>query len=214
MPTLSSLIATMPKAELHMHLEGSLEPELMFRLAARNGVGLPYRSEAELRAAYRFRDLQSFLEIYYAGLTVLLTERDFYDMTLAYLERVSADHVVHAEVFIAPQAHTRRGVPLAAVVEGVDAALRDGGRRLGMTTGLILGLNDSGGVPAPVAPGFQCVLWIADSAGYYWFRSTPVVLNNRDCSVTYDINAFAVYVQVLAASVAVAGNFEFHFMEM
>jgi adenosine deaminase len=141
MPTLSSLIATMPKAELHMHLEGSLEPELMFRLAARNGVGLPYRSEAELRAAYRFRDLQSFLEIYYAGLTVLLTERDFYDMTLAYLERVSADHVVHAEVFIAPQAHTRRGVPLAAVVEGVDAALRDGGRRLGMTTGLILGIQ-------------------------------------------------------------------------
>jgi len=141
MPSLSPLIATMPKAELHMHLEGSLEPELMFRLAARNGVALPYRSEADLRAAYRFHDLQSFLDIYYAGLTVLLTERDFHDMTLGYLERAHADHVLHAEVFIAPQAHTRRGVPLAAVIEGVDAALREGGRRLGMTTGLILGIQ-------------------------------------------------------------------------
>ncbi len=141
MPPLPSRIATMPKAELHMHLEGSLEPELMFRLAARNGVALPYGSEAELRAAYRFRDLQSFLDVYYAGLTVLLTERDFYDMTFAYLERVQADGVVHAEVFVAPQAHTRRGVPLGAVIEGIDAALRDGRRRFGMTAGLILGIQ-------------------------------------------------------------------------
>src|SRR5438477_579321 len=94
-----------------------------------------------MRAAYRFRDLQSLLDVYYAGLTVLLTERDFHDMTLAYLERAHADAVVHAEVFVAPQAHTRRGVPLAAVIEGIDAALREGGRRLGMTTGLILGLQ-------------------------------------------------------------------------
>src|SRR5437868_9049586 len=91
---LGRFIRGLPKAELHMHLEGSLEPELMFRLAARNGVSLPYRSEAELRAAYRFRDLQSFLDVYYAGLTVLLTERDFHDMTLAYLERAHADAVV------------------------------------------------------------------------------------------------------------------------
>ena len=141
MPSLRSLITTLPKAELHMHLEGSLEPEMMFRLAARNGVALPYRSEAELRAAYRFSSLQSFLDVYYAGLSVLVTEADFYDMTWAYLERVHAETVVHAEVFVAPQAHTRRGVPLAAVIEGVDAALTEGGRRLGMTTRLILGLQ-------------------------------------------------------------------------
>jgi adenosine deaminase len=136
-----SLITTMPKAELHMHLEGSLEPELMFRLAARNGVALPHRSEAELRAAYRFSNLQSFLEIYYVGLSVLVREADFYDMTWAYLERVHADNVVHTEVSIAPQAHTRRGVPLEAVIEGVDAALTEGGRRFAMTTRLILGLQ-------------------------------------------------------------------------
>src|SRR5438876_6370685 len=141
MPSLRSLITTMPKAELHMHLEGSLEPEMMFRLAARNGVTLPYASEAELRAAYRFSGLQSFLDVYYAGLTVLLTEADFHDMTLAYLERVHADNVVHTEVFIAPQAHTRRGVRLEEMVEGVDAALMEGARRFGMTTRLILGLQ-------------------------------------------------------------------------
>jgi len=141
MPSLRSLITTMPKAELHMHLEGSLEPEMMFRLAARNGVALPYRSEAEVRAAYRFESLQSFLDVYYAGLTVLRTEADFHDMTLAYLERAHADNVVHAEVFIAPQAHTRRGVRLEEVVEGVDAALMEGARRFGMTTRLIFGLQ-------------------------------------------------------------------------
>jgi adenosine deaminase len=141
MPSLRSLITTMPKAELHIHLEGSLEPEMMFRLAARNGVALPYRSEAELRAAYRFGSLQSFLDVYYAGLSVLVTEADFYDMTWAYLERVHAETVVHTEVFVAPQAHTRRGVPLAAVIEGVDAALTEGGRRFGLTTRLILGLQ-------------------------------------------------------------------------
>src|SRR6266540_145960 len=141
MPSLRSLITTMPKAELHMHLEGSLEPEMMFRLAARNGVALPYRSEAEVRAAYRFESLQAFLDVYYAGLTVLRTEADFHDMTLAYLDRAHADNVVHAEVFIAPQAHTRRGVRLEAVVEGVDAALMEGARRFGMTTRLIFGLQ-------------------------------------------------------------------------
>src|SRR5438477_12355023 len=89
------LIQSMPKAELHMHLEGSIEPDLMFRLAARNGITLPYRSEEELRAAYRFTSLQSFLDVYYAGLTVLHTKRDFHDMTRAYLERAHAQHVVH-----------------------------------------------------------------------------------------------------------------------
>jgi adenosine deaminase len=137
----SALIQAMPKAELHMHLEGSIEPDLMFRLAARNGIELRYRSEEELKAAYRFTDLQSFLEVYYAGLTVLLKELDFYQMTRAYLERAHADNVVHAEIFVSPQAHTRRGVPLGAVIEGIDAALREAGRDFGMTSRLILGLQ-------------------------------------------------------------------------
>ncbi len=138
---LHALIAAMPKAELHMHLEGSIEPDLMFRLAARNGISLRYRSQDELRAAYRFTDLQSFLDIYYAGLTVLLAEQDFYDMTRAYMERAHADKVVHAELFISPQAHTRRGVALAAVIGGIDSALADARRDFGMTSRLIIGLQ-------------------------------------------------------------------------
>ncbi len=141
MGSLHRLIAAMPKAELHMHLEGSIEPDLMFKLAARNGIKLRYASESALQAAYNFTDLQSFLDVYYAGLTVLLTERDFYDMTAAYLARVHEDHVVHTEVFISPQAHTRRGVPFGAMLEGIDAALKDGEQRFGMTTRLIVGLQ-------------------------------------------------------------------------
>ena len=141
MSPLRSLIQSMPKAELHVHLEGSIEPDLMFRLAARNGIALRYRSEEELRAAYRFSNLQSFLDVYYAGLTVLLKERDFFDMTRAYLERAHADNVVHAEVFVSPQAHTRRGIALGAVIEGIDAALRGAERDFGMTSRLILGLQ-------------------------------------------------------------------------
>jgi adenosine deaminase len=137
----AALIQAMPKAELHMHLEGSIEPDLMFRLARRNGIALRYRSEEELKAAYRFTNLQSFLDVYYAGLTVLLTERDFYEMTRAYLERAHADNVVHAEVFVSPQAHTRRGVRLGAVIEGIDAALREAEREVGMTGRLILGIQ-------------------------------------------------------------------------
>jgi adenosine deaminase len=131
----------MPKAELHMHLEGSLEPDLMFELGARNGVQLPYGSEDELRAAYRFTNLQSFLDIYYAGLTVLRTERDFHDMTAAYLRRAHADNVLHAEVFISPQAHTRRDVPLGAVMEGILSAFQGAAREYGMSTCLILGIQ-------------------------------------------------------------------------
>jgi adenosine deaminase len=141
MSSLKQLIQRMPKAELHMHLEGSLEPDLMFRLAGRNGITLPYASEEELRGAYRFSNLQSFLDVYYAGLTVLLTERDFHDMTRAYLQRAHADNVVHAEVFISPQAHTRRGVPLAAVIEGIDSALTAAQREWGMSSRLILGIQ-------------------------------------------------------------------------
>ena len=138
---IQSLIQAMPKAELHMHLEGSIEPELMFRLAARNGITLRYRSEEELHSAYRFTNLQSFLDVYYAGLTVLLREQDFFDMTRAYLDRAHQDNVVHAEVFISPQAHTRRGVPLAAVIEGIDAALSAAKKEYGMSSCLILGIQ-------------------------------------------------------------------------
>ncbi len=141
MGPLQHLISTMPKAELHMHLEGSIEPDLMFKLAARNGIKLRYESEAALQAAYDFANLQSFLDVYYAGLTVLLQERDFYDMTAAYLVRIHAENVVHTEVFISPQAHTRRGVSFGAMLEGIDAALKDGERRFGMTTRLIVGLQ-------------------------------------------------------------------------
>jgi adenosine deaminase len=128
----------MPKAELHIHIEGSLEPELIFELAQRNGVALPYASVAALRAAYAFSDLQSFLDIYYAGASVLCTERDFFDMAWAYLERAAADNVVRAEIFFDPQTHTARGVPLAAVIRGLDHACRRAHSELGVSAQLIL----------------------------------------------------------------------------
>ena len=131
-------IATLPKVELHLHIEGTLEPELMFTLAERNGVELPYASVEEVRAAYQFHDLQSFLDIYYAGACVLLTEQDFYDLTRAYLERCRADNVRHTEIFFDPQTHTERGVPFATVIDGVRRALADGEREFGITSRLIL----------------------------------------------------------------------------
>jgi adenosine deaminase len=121
-----SIVQNMPKAELHIHIEGSLEPELIFALAERNGVALPYASVAALRAAYAFTDLQSFLDIYYAGASVLLKEQDFHDMTAAYLQRAKADHVRHAEIFFDPQTHTARGVPMAAVINGIHRACQEG----------------------------------------------------------------------------------------
>ena len=129
----AALIGDLPKAELHLHIEGSLEPELMFALAKRNRVELPYASVASLKAAYEFSDLQSFLEIYYAGASVLATERDFFDMTWAYLERARADNVRHAEIFFDPQTHTARGVPFETVIEGIHAALSEGARKLGIS---------------------------------------------------------------------------------
>ena len=134
-------IAGMPKAELHMHLEGSIEADLMFRLARRNDVRLQWESEGAVRAAYKFANLQGFLDMYYAGLTVLLTEADFFDMTWAYLEKVHAENVVHTEVFISPQAHTRRGIAFEVMFEGIWNALKQAESRFGMTTGLILGLQ-------------------------------------------------------------------------
>lgn len=120
------IVQHMPKAELHIHIEGSLEPELIFALAQRNSVPLAYSSVEQLRAAYAFTDLQSFLDIYYAGASVLLTEQDFYDMTAAYLARAHADRVRHAEIFFDPQTHTDRGVPFATVINGLWRACQDG----------------------------------------------------------------------------------------
>ena len=122
---LRAIVQQMPKAELHIHIEGSLEPELIFALAGRNGVQLAYGSVEQLRAAYAFTDLQSFLDIYYAGASVLLQEQDFYDMTAAYLARAAADNVRHAEIFFDPQTHTARGVPMATVIDGIHRACQD-----------------------------------------------------------------------------------------
>jgi adenosine deaminase len=130
--------ARLPKAELHLHIEGTLEPELMFQLARRNGVRLPYASVEDVRRAYVFSDLQSFLGIYYAGCRVLLKEQDFYDLTWAYLEQAAVQGVRHAEIFFDPQTHTDRGVPFETVVTGIHRALEDGRARLNLTSGLIL----------------------------------------------------------------------------
>ena len=135
---LPALLQAMPKAELHMHIEGSLEPELIFALAQRNGVTLPYADVEDLRRAYAFTDLQSFLDIYYAGASVLLKEQDFYDMAWAYLERAAADNVVRTEMFFDPQTHTARGVPMGTVIAGLHRACVDAQDRLGVSAALIL----------------------------------------------------------------------------
>jgi len=135
---LPALLQAMPKAELHIHIEGSLEPELIFALAERNGVSLPYPSVEALRAAYAFTDLQSFLDIYYAGASVLLKEEDFFDMAMAYFHRAKADNVVHAELFFDPQTHTDRGVPFATVIDGLVRACETAQRELGVSALLIM----------------------------------------------------------------------------
>ena len=135
---LPALLRRMPKAELHIHIEGSLEPELIFALAQRNHLSLPYASVEALRAAYAFKDLQSFLDIYYAGASVLLTEEDFFDMAMAYFRRAAADHVVHAELFFDPQTHTERGVPFSTVIDGLTRACDTAQRELGVSALLIM----------------------------------------------------------------------------
>lgn len=135
---LPALLQRMPKAELHIHIEGSLEPEMIFALAERNGVTLPYDSVDALRRAYEFTDLQSFLDIYYAGASVLLTEQDFYDMARAYLDRAVADNVVRAEIFFDPQTHTERGVSMETVINGLHRACVDAEREQGISSALIL----------------------------------------------------------------------------
>jgi adenosine deaminase len=133
-----ALARLIPKAELHIHIEGSLEPELIFALAQRNGVKLPYADVEALRAAYAFTDLQSFLDIYYAGASVLLHEPDFYDMAWAYFERAKADNVIHAELFFDPQTHTARGVAIGTVIQGLARACADAQSQLGISASLIL----------------------------------------------------------------------------
>jgi adenine deaminase len=135
---LPALLRAMPKAELHIHIEGSLEPEMIFALAQRNGVALAYPSVEALRAAYAFSDLQSFLDIYYAGASVLLTEQDFYDMAWAYLQKASAENVRRAELFFDPQTHTERGVAMGVVIEGLARACRDAQVQLNVSADLIL----------------------------------------------------------------------------
>ena len=139
--TIPTFIGNLPKAELHMHLEGSLEPETVLALAARNGVRLPFADAAALRRAYVFDSLQSFLDLYYLGLTVLRTGQDFYEMTQAYLVRAARENVRHAEVFISLQAHLRRGIPIEPVIESILAAFEDARNGYGITGGVIAGIQ-------------------------------------------------------------------------
>ena len=138
MENLDSFIEGLPKAELHVHVEGTLEPELKFKLAKRNNLNLPYASEDEMRAAYDFDDLPSFLKIYYEGMSVLLVEQDFYDLTYAYLEKAHTQNVVYAEMFFDPQAHTTRGISFDTVINGIRRAQVDAEERLGIKTRLIM----------------------------------------------------------------------------
>jgi adenosine deaminase len=138
MHSAAGFLKGLPKAELHLHIEGTLEPELAFRLAKKHGVALPYRSVEELRGAYQFSDLQSFLDIYYAGASVLRDVDDFHDLTAAYLQKAHEQGVVHVEIFFDPQTHSERGIPLRTVLDGITRALREGEEEFGITHRLIL----------------------------------------------------------------------------
>jgi len=135
---LKGFIAQMPKIELHLHIEGSFEPELMFKIAQRNNVVIPYKTVEEVKKAYNFNNLQEFLDIYYAGAGVLLTEQDFYDLTWAYLLKIHVENVIHTEIFFDPQTHTERGVSFDAVIKGIHGALEDGKQQLGISYKLIM----------------------------------------------------------------------------
>jgi adenosine deaminase len=134
----ASFIRSLPKAELHLHIEGTLEPEMMFNLAERNGIDLPFATVDEIRVAYEFSDLQSFLDIYYQGAAVLVTEQDFYDLMFAYLERAADDGVRRAEIFFDPQTHTERGIGFPVFIDGFTPAMTDAERRWGISAALIL----------------------------------------------------------------------------
>ena len=125
---MEELIEKSPKAELHLHIEGTFEPELMFRIVERNGIKLKYKSVDELRQAYEFNNLQEFLDIYYTGASLLKTEEDFYDLTMEYLKKAASQNIIHTEIFFDPQTHTSRGIPFSTVINGIHAALEDGKR--------------------------------------------------------------------------------------
>ncbi len=135
---LEQYILSIPKAELHLHIEGSFEPELMFEIAKRNQIAIKYKSVEEVKAAYKFGNLQDFLDIYYAGAGVLQNEQDFYDLTWAYLQRAHSENVVHTEIFFDPQTHTDRGIAFATVINGIDRALSDAKQKLGISSKIIL----------------------------------------------------------------------------
>lgn len=138
MTSINSFIEGLPKVELHLHIEGSLEPELMFALAKRNNIDIPFKSVEEVRRAYNFSNLQDFLDIYYQGMSVLRSEQDFYDLTWAYIEKIAAQNVYHTEIFFDPQGHTVRGVPFEIVLEGITRALEDGWKKRGISSCLIM----------------------------------------------------------------------------
>lgn len=162
----------LPKAELHLHIEGSLEPELMFSLAERNGVSLPYASVEHVRAAYDFSDLQSFLDLYYRGMSVLRTAEDFHDLAMDYFRRASSEGVVHIEMHFDPQAHLVRGIELPVVMEGLSLARRRAQRELGMSTALIMAfLRDR---PAEEA------MAVMESAAPYWEMLDAVGLDSAE----------------------------------
>ncbi len=138
MKDLRDFISAIPKAELHLHIEGTFEPELMFEIAKRNGVRIKYDSVEEVKAAYKFNNLQEFLDIYYAGAAVLLHEQDFYDLTYAYLTKIHSQNVVHTEIFFDPQTHTERGVPFDSVINGIKRAMDDGQKNFGISYKIIM----------------------------------------------------------------------------
>ncbi len=136
--TIEDFIKGIPKAELHLHIEGTFEPELMFKIARRNNVRIRYKSVEEIREAYRFSNLQDFLNIYYEGAGILTGEEDFYDLTMAYLEKAVSQNVLHSEIFFDPQTHTGRGIKFATVINGIHKALENAMERFGISTGLIM----------------------------------------------------------------------------
>lgn len=138
MAAIDTFIENMPKVELHLHIEGSLEPELMFALARRNHIAIPFQSVEDVRRAYNFSNLQDFLDIYYQGMNVLRTEQDFYDLTMAYLQRIKAQNVIHTEIFFDPQGHTDRGIPFETALNGITLALDEGRKTLGITSHVIM----------------------------------------------------------------------------
>lgn len=135
---MKEFIQLLPKAELHLHIEGSLEPELMFSLAKRNNIEIPYKNIEDVRAAYNFTNLQSFLDIYYAGANVLINKQDFYDLTWAYILRCVEDNVIHTEIFFDPQTHTHRGIAFETVITGIKEALNDAHKKFGITSNIIM----------------------------------------------------------------------------